>query len=351
MRTLKVVTNLLAAGLVVISLQGCTQPDPGIARDESLTLLQDAVRAGDAEALCSALVDVFSQPCAEQVLNSAGLAEAEFNSFSFSETEQVHTIAAAGFELAVRTSLIEGDEGEEWFFSLENMQLPEYSLPTAGVVNGINLPPEQRRQAMPSDTAPMVSLEPTDANVEINLIPRPWTNKLNFQSRWSPEAEKFLQREALNLCESQMSRVSFKNLTFGFMDTFLSDTRAKFPRLPQDQYVLTVFQDGSEFEDKSRRIVSPSEWQREPCQLGQTSESAGSMIVTWTALVSFDGSVGEITGVGGWLPYYNGVMLERTFETSFSGQVELNLDRDSYLSTLKASQDATPKLPLKVISN
>jgi hypothetical protein len=204
---------------------------------------------------------------------------------------------------------------------------------------------------MPSEEAPVVEFSSTpDSNVEIKLIPKPWKNELKFQAGWALGATDSLRNEATRKCEYEVAMVTMDDFRGGFFasDNFFQTSNPKFPRLDFENRVTTKFIDGSEFQSRWRTINNPSALTQGKCDVAITESTSDVMIAQWSADISFEGTIGEISGNAAFAKY-TGVEIDQKFESEISGSLQLQVNRDTFKSTLSPIEERVLEIPLRAV--
>lgn len=310
--------------LVLLSgLAGCSGSNPEVARDQKIQAIQDALRSGSGSDFCIAINQISASACAGQIIDSAGLANAELKQFPISETDSGHSIEGPGFSIYFTSSLFEFESGEEFIYSLSDLTLPQVSVPNGGSLDGNPLKAGETYFFMPSDEpGTLVPNVPDHGYLAAEVLTSPWLNNYPIEFGWSPDAEQLAVAAMAKECSAVLEARGYD--TFYETTYLILDYKTEFKRAATN--FTTFYDDGtSRANSEARYVNSPSDLEFTPCVAERVVVGDYEISIEWSSTATFNGTVGLQTERNTFGDDYTGEYEDLTFAATLGGQASVSL--------------------------
>lgn len=311
--------------LVLLSLVGCTEPDPEAPREDSLTAIEQALQSGSGSDFCMAVNTVVPNTCVDVILDSSGLEGAEFREFPISESSSTHIIEVSGFKLEMASTLFEFDSGPEYVFTLTSFVIPSVSTVFGGTLDGVSLLPGETYDVMPA-SAPgyLLADAPSHGFLTSSVSTSPWINAYKTELTWSSEVEELAIAESERECQATLALGGYD--IFSRYSGFMLRSQSNFQKAAT--WIRTFYLDGTNHERDARYVNSPSNLVFGQCEVQKIVKGENAIEVDWLAKATFDGTVGVQTERRSIFDDYTGEYQDRTFSTLVAGTSLIKFSQD-----------------------
>jgi hypothetical protein len=341
----KIFATIVFATSAALGLAGCgVLENPESDRDAKLESILDAVKSGDGAAFCTTVNLAVPATCNETPVSTSGIPDAILETVAVSETENLHRITAANFNLAVSSRLAETSDGQLYLFELESYVIPSILLPYGGQIEMTPVLPDVPKPFMPSQEPPSFMANDDGLGyMAVEVETAPWTNDPYYAVVWGDQAQSTAEANALVICEERTALATVESFRSGGESL---DFRSNFVRASRN--MASIFNDGTEFERMPRIINSPRNLTFVPCEITNVASNSSQISIDWRRAVEFEGTVGVKDGnPTSFRDLYTGEYVDLKFSSSLTASVTFSLEPGGGVSV--SESQTIPELPLGVV--